>query len=439
MVLGIVALAGLTVAALELSGFGRPDVAGSRPAPMATTAAGAAVLADEWLEQIQSDKSWRSNRGTWAPPANGRNRPYQLQGPPPQPSWFITPAPANPWMDVSRFTDFDSLPPAGHNRSMRGAGGYRTVCVRSCDGYFFPISYGTSESSFSRDQATCTNSCSGAKLFYYRVGIEEPGDMVDLSGQKYSKSKNADLFRTQYVESCKCKPHPWEQEAAERHRIYALEDQRQKGNRTVTAELESLKSKNRTDQRANSRRPADRRSSIKGETPVERPARQAAAVQTKAPRSDVTRGQSGDRLVIADTPPPAIRQAATATTAPAPSIVTGAIAAAASAATVQAVAAKVTAAVDAGPRREALHSAAIEAMPPLPPIEAPQPQPGEEAVAAPEPVEVQPVPSVAKPSRANRGRGDGAARNAARHAEARRYEAPAKGRGGEWTRQVFNP
>lgn len=431
MALGAVGLAGLTVAALELAGFGRPDVAGTRTAPVTATAPGAAVLADEWTERIQSEKSWRNKRNSWSPPADGRNRPFQLQGPPPQPSWFIAPAPANPWMD------FDSMPPVGQNRSMRGVGGYRTVCVRSCDGYFFPISHGASELNFSRDQATCTNSCSGAKLYYYRVGIDEPEDMVDLSGQKYSKSKNADLFRTQYVESCKCKPHPWEQEATERHRIYALEDQRQKGNRAVVAELETLRAKNRIEHRATSRRPAS-----KDETSVARPARQAAALPTTAPRSDVTRGQSGERPAVADALP-AGRPAAVATTtsAGAPTFVTRAVAAAASAATVQAVTSRVTATapVDAGSRRDGLHSAAIETSPLVPAIEASLPQPGEEPVAAPEPAEVQPLPAVSKSSRTGRDRGDGAARNSARQAEARRKEAPARAHGGDWARQVFNP
>lgn len=426
--LGVVALAGLTVAALELAGFGRPDVAATRTTPVKATAPGAAVLADEWMERIQSDKSWRNNRSSWSPPADGRNRPFQLQGPPPQPSWFIAPAPANPWMDVSRYLDFDSMPSAGQNRSTRGVGGYRTVCVRSCDGYFFPISHGASELNFSRDQATCTNSCSGAKLYYYRVGVDEPEDMVDLSGQKYSKSKNADLFRTQYVESCKCKPHPWEQEATERHRIYALEDQRQKGNRSVVAELEALRLKNRIEHRATSRRPNSR-----DETSVAGPARQTAALPNTAPRSDVTRGQSGERPAFSDAPPAGRPAPVAVTTAGGPpSFVTGAVAAAASAATVQAVTSRVTATapVDAVSRRDGLHSAAIEAS---------LPQPGEEPLAAPEPAEVQPVPAVSKSSRTGRGRGDGAARNSSRQAEARRNEAPVRARGGEWARQVFNP
>ena len=35
-------------------------------------------------------------------------------------------------------------------------------------------------------------------------------------------SNSAFLYRTQYVSDCKCQPHPWEVEATERHRMYAL-------------------------------------------------------------------------------------------------------------------------------------------------------------------------------------------------------------------------
>ena len=443
--LGLIALAGITVAALDLLVSASPsDVLASHSVSSGGTAPANAVLADEWSERIQSDSTWRSNRNAVVPGKAARNKPSQLQGPPQQPNWFIIPAPANTWMDTPRYNDRDSIGPSGPSKSMHSISGYRTVCVRSCDGYFFPISYGTSESSFSRDQATCTNSCSGAKLYYYKAGSEEPEDMVDLSGQKYSKSKNADLFRTQYVESCKCKPHPWEQEASERHRIYALEDQRQKGNRAVVAELEGLKAKNRIDNRSNSRRrPADRRRDPKDDAAIAPSVASGAVAQaTAAPRSDVTRGQSGDRVAVVDaqstgSPPPV-------TTPPpvrAPGVVTESVAAAASAATVQSVTSRVTATapVDAGSNRDALHSAAIETMPLVPAIEASQPQPGQEPMAAPEPAEAQPAPLVPKSSRNGRGRRDSALRSSGRQAEVRRSQAPVRVRSSDWARQVFNP
>ena len=438
--LGAAALAGLAIAAFGLVMLGTSGGEDGHRDEIALAGASTGVLADEWTDRIQAESAWRTNRNTWVPPKNGRGKPSQLQGPPQQPAWFITPAPGNPWLDPPR--DNGTIAPSGQNRS-RGVSGYRTVCVRSCDGYFFPISYGTSESNFSRDQATCTNSCSGAKLYYYKTGTGDPEDMVDLSGQKYSQSKNADLFRTQYVESCKCKPHPWEQEATERHRIYALEDQRRKGNRAVIAELDGLKAKNKVDNRSSSRRrPADRRRDNKEEGSLKQSSPQVAEMQSPPTRSDVSRGQSGggDRVDKPDIQTTGKQAGGSTAAALQPAgVVTGAVAAAASAATVQSVTSRATATapVDAWAHRDPLQSAAIDAMPLAPAIDVSLPQPGEVPIQAPEPTEVQPAPPIPKASRSRRVRRDGAPR-ATRQAEVRRYEAPSRSRS-DWTRQVFNP
>jgi hypothetical protein len=37
----------------------------------------------------------------------------------------------------------------------RRPGTFRTVCVRTCDGYYFPISYSTVPNRFTDDQNTC--------------------------------------------------------------------------------------------------------------------------------------------------------------------------------------------------------------------------------------------------------------------------------------------
>lgn len=138
---------------------------------------------------------------------------------------------------------FGSL--SSHPRSDDGdssGGGYRTVCVRLCDGYYWPISYSTSRGSFSRDQKTCENSCTTpARLFAYRNPGQEPEDMEDVRGQPYKKLSTAFAYRTTYDQSCKCKPHPWEQQARDQHRVYVLEAKTRKGDKQATAELEHLK------------------------------------------------------------------------------------------------------------------------------------------------------------------------------------------------------
>lgn len=103
---------------------------------------------------------------------------------------------------------------------------YRTMCVRLCDGYYWPISFASPRSNFDRDSKTCERSCSSpTALYYYRNPGGEPEDMVNLKGLPYKNLSTAFLHRAAYDASCKCRPHPWEKEALERHDRYAHPDQ----------------------------------------------------------------------------------------------------------------------------------------------------------------------------------------------------------------------
>jgi hypothetical protein len=100
---------------------------------------------------------------------------------------------------------------------------YRTLCVRLCDGYYFPVSFSVGRRQFARDARVCTSRCgSGARLFVYRNPGGDIRDLKDLEGRPYDKLDTAFLYRTQYLSDCKCQPDPWEAEAADRHRKYAL-------------------------------------------------------------------------------------------------------------------------------------------------------------------------------------------------------------------------
>ena len=50
------------------------------------------------------------------------------------------------------------------------SGSFRTVCVRTCDGFYFPISYATSSARFAQDEKTCQRLCPASEvmLFSYR-------------------------------------------------------------------------------------------------------------------------------------------------------------------------------------------------------------------------------------------------------------------------------
>jgi hypothetical protein len=92
----------------------------------------------------------------------------------------------------------DSGPPAGT---------YRTVCVRTCDGFYFPISFATVPSRFADDEKTCRNLCpaADATLFSYRNPGEDMNSAVSINGQAYSSSPNAFRYRTEFNPSCSCK------------------------------------------------------------------------------------------------------------------------------------------------------------------------------------------------------------------------------------------
>jgi len=87
------------------------------------------------------------------------------------------------------------------------SGTFRTVCARSCDGAYFPISFATVPSRFPDDEKTCKSLCpaSEATLYAYRNPGEDMNQAVSISGQPYSAMPNAFRYRNEYVPSCSCK------------------------------------------------------------------------------------------------------------------------------------------------------------------------------------------------------------------------------------------
>jgi hypothetical protein len=121
-----------------------------------------------------------------------------------------------------RPTPVQPAPPAAPGGGSADAATYRTMCVRMCDGYYWPLSFATTMDNFARDERTCSQSCSSTvALYYYRNPGGQAEDMVNLRGVPYKNLGTAFLHRTTYDPNCKCRPHPWEAEAAERHKSYA--------------------------------------------------------------------------------------------------------------------------------------------------------------------------------------------------------------------------
>src|SRR3981189_3231306 len=87
------------------------------------------------------------------------------------------------------------------------SGTFRTVCVRSCDGAYFPISFATVPARFPDDEKTCKNLCPAAEatLFTYRNPGEDMNQAVSVNGQPYASSPNAFRYRQEFNPSCACK------------------------------------------------------------------------------------------------------------------------------------------------------------------------------------------------------------------------------------------
>jgi hypothetical protein len=113
--------------------------------------------------------------------------------------------------------DYENAP-SGHDR-------YRTLCVRGCDGYYFPISGSATRGNFHRDAQICRRSCgTDAKLYYHPTSSGDASKMVDLTGLPYALHPNAFLYRKRLVDKCACRPDPWSASEIARHKSYAAEE-----------------------------------------------------------------------------------------------------------------------------------------------------------------------------------------------------------------------
>ena len=80
----------------------------------------------------------------------------------------------------------------------RVGGEFHTSCVRTCDGYFFPMSNSASTSDFERDQKNCESSCPGTEMqvFYSRGMDDDSANMTSsVTGRPYSELPTAYLYK----------------------------------------------------------------------------------------------------------------------------------------------------------------------------------------------------------------------------------------------------
>lgn len=138
-------------------------------------------------------------------------------------------------------------------RAANGAQTYRTLCVRLCDGFYFPVSFSTLPSHFDHDADVCSSHCAApSELFYY----PNPGGTVEQAvamkdQEPYTKLKFAFRYRKEYVNGCSCK-------AAD----YVPAD----GDKRVDGALHSLQEQHRADAAAPQQPMAAGAASVQSET-----------------------------------------------------------------------------------------------------------------------------------------------------------------------------
>jgi hypothetical protein len=84
---------------------------------------------------------------------------------------------------------------------------FRTICVRTCDGFYFPVSYATTPNRFSEDEAACRRMCPAAEvaLYSHRNPGEDVRQAVSIGGRPYTELPTAFRYRQAYDASCTCK------------------------------------------------------------------------------------------------------------------------------------------------------------------------------------------------------------------------------------------
>jgi hypothetical protein len=151
----------------------------------------------------------------------------------------------------------EQLPPGG-------GGGYRTVCVRTCDGFYFPISFSTNPSRFGDDERACQRMCPAAEvaLYSYRNPGEDMSRAVSVSGQPYTALPNAFRYRQKFSEECSCKRsgETWAQALKHLDERSTLE----RGDIMVTEERSRQMSQPRVDAQGRPIRPEPQRAGAPG-------------------------------------------------------------------------------------------------------------------------------------------------------------------------------
>jgi hypothetical protein len=166
---------------------------------------------------------------------------------------------------------------------------YRTLCVRTCDGYFFPVSYSTVPSKFADDERVCQRMCPAADVMLYshRNPGEDVAQAVSSAGRQYSDLPSAFAYRKQFNPSCSCKAagQTWAEA------LKSLDDQTvERGDIVVTEERAKQLSQPQTDAQGKPIRPPPRpAATAPGRPPAPLPAVVAPAPPEEPPQDPAKR------------------------------------------------------------------------------------------------------------------------------------------------------
>ena len=151
-----------------------------------------------------------------------------FRGPPPQPAQVVPRQPlryanlpdarrihaTRPIAQTPRrFTDLPGARPLRRRAALRRgpdhagiALGTRTVCVRSCDGFLFPLGNLAARRDLPVHEAACAAACPNAATSLYTLpaGEIDLDRAVDLKGQPYRAFALANVYRQKRVADCTC-------------------------------------------------------------------------------------------------------------------------------------------------------------------------------------------------------------------------------------------
>ena len=112
--------------------------------------------------------------------------------------------------------------------------------MRTCDGYYFPISYSTVPSRFADDERSCQRLCPAAEvaLYSFRNPGEDMEQAVSASGQLYTALPNAFHYRKEFTPTCSCrKPgQSWGDALKDADDSTTLRARRHRGDRRASAQ-----------------------------------------------------------------------------------------------------------------------------------------------------------------------------------------------------------